>query len=410
MNEVTGLERSVLIDDVNDWLMLQALGDAQIEEIFDGCCQRLDGAGISISRAMVTFRTLHPLYASMYLFWRRGEEVRTQKTHHADAFTGEQFKRSPIAYMMAAGTPFLRRTLGGENVQLDFPILEDLQAQGATDYFAYKVAFSTHLDDTYQSDGIIGSWATNRPGGFSERDIRSLIRVQRRFAVACKMQITREVTQTVLSAYLGRDAGQRVLKGQIRRGDGERINAVIWYSDMRDSTPWAEALEPDDFLKLVNGYFEATAGAVIEEGGDVLRFIGDAVLAIFPLDDQQNQERTAADRACAAIKNATVRMDEMNVKRQAAGDDPIGCGIALHVGEVTFGNIGVPERVEFSVIGAAANEVARLESMTKVLGRRVLVSGEFASLASDVDWESLGEHVLKGVNEPLQVFAPPAGY
>ena len=397
---------SVLITTVTDWLMLQALGRASVEDIFDGCCQRLDAAGVPVSRAMLTFRTLHPLYSSSIIFWRRGEEVSTSRTRHEDAFSSEEFRRSPIFYMFNHQTPFIRRKLKGDIAQLDFPVLEELREQGATDYLAFKVAFTSDPEPRQYDRGIIGSWTTDRPSGFTDQDLVWLMRVQSRLAVACKTQIQEDVTHNVLDAYLGRDAGHRVMEGQIRRGDGECIQAVIWYSDMRDSTPWADRLSADEFLALVNSYFECSAGAVIAKGGDVLRFVGDAVLAIFPIEDGGDSAQAAACRALDAAKYAHKALAELNERRRHDGEDPVDFGLGLHVGEVTFGNIGVPERLEFSVVGPAANEVARLESLTKSLQRRIVVSADFAELV-ELEWESLGTQRLRGVSSEVEIFSPP---
>ena len=196
------------------------------------------------------------------------------------------------------------------------------------------------------------------------------------------------------------DAGRQVLNGQIRRGDGEMAHAVIWYSDMRDSTRLGDSLTAKEFLKTVNSYFECTAGAVLANGGEVLRFIGDAVLAIFPIRD--GDPRLACELAMAAVNDAEARLRSLNEERAQDGLEGLDYGLGLHVGDVMFGNIGVTERLEFSVIGAAANEVARIESLTKTLGRRTLASSEFARCVPHY-WENAGEHTLKGVATPIKV-------
>lgn len=399
----------VFITAVTDWLMLQALGHARIEDIFDGCCQRLYAAGLPISRAMLTFGTLHPLYASTIMYWRRGEDVRSSRTRHEDAFSSEQFNQSPIHRLMNSRTPFLRRRLRGSTSLLDFPVLEDLKEQGAADYLAYKVGFSSAPDQDDYQDGIIGSWTTDRANGFTDQELNWLTRVQSRLAVACKVQIQHVETHDVLDAYLGPNAGHRVREGQIRRGDGERIETVIWYSDMRDSSRWADELPADQFLKLVNGYFECTAGAVMQNGGEVLRFIGDAVLAIFPVlsdgNDPQLARVNAATRAMQSAREAEKRLLKLNAGLAEKNKSPIDFGLGLHIGELTFGNIGIAERLEFTVVGAVANEVARLESLSKQVGRRILVSENFASLV-DIPWQSVGEHKLRGVTNPVVVMSP----
>lgn len=394
---------SVLVTAVTDWLMQQALGQASLEDVFDGCCQRLDAAGLPISRAMVTFRTLHPLYASTIMFWRRGEDVRSSRTRHEDAFSSEEFTNSPIHRLLTTSTPFLRRRLAGDTALLDFPVLEDLSEQGLTDYLAYKVALSSNIQADRYDNAIVGSWATTRPGGFTDSELVWLMRVQSRLAVTCKMQIQAGVTTNLLDAYLGPNASDRVLGGQVRHGDNERIETVIWYSDMRDSTAWGDRLDPDTYLRLINSYFECTAGSVIALGGEVLRFIGDGVLALFPVVHQRPSG--AAENAMKAVHEAQQRLASLNATRHNDQLDPIDFGIGLHVGELTFGNIGVAERLEFSVVGPAANEVARLESMTKSLNTRVVASEDFARLV-DIDWQCEGQYDVRGVGGPMQVFSP----
>ncbi len=396
---------SVLVDRVSEWLMSQALGEGEIEPIFEGCCNRLAAAGVPLVRSFLSFRTLHPLFASVTLYWRRGQELNVTEVRHGEAFTSEQWLASPLHHMLQTRIPYLRRRLRGEEAQLDFPILEELCEQGATDYLAYMVAFAADDEPGPHPDGILGSWATERASGFSDADLRALVRVQRRLAVACKVQIKKGVTRNVLATYLGHGAGEQVLEGQIKRGDGQRIYAVVWYSDMRRSTEYADSMPPEDFLLLVNTYFECTAGAVMAHRGEVLRFIGDAVLAIFPIG-RGKSAKAAARQAMRAARDAERHVDAINARRAAEGEVCIDFGLGLHVGEVMFGNIGVPERLEFSVIGPAANEVARLESLTKRLRRRVVVSGELARHLP-LQWQSLGMHELRGVGQPVEVFAPP---
>lgn len=401
--ETTTAPSAVLIDGVADWLMSQALGECDVHEIVGSCCDRLLAAGIPLWRTFVSFRILHPKFASVSIVWRREERsgtVERIETLHGEAFTSEDWRQSPMNHMLSTQIPFLRRRLIGEEALLDFPVCRDLQNQGGSDYVAWMIPFARDDEPGPHTDGVIGSWATDRAAGFSDRDIRSLIRIQRRLVVSLKVQIKQQIAHTVLATYLGMDAGRRVLDGQIRRGDGEIVHAVIWYSDMRDSTRLADTLAAEEFLKTVNGYFECTAGAVLANGGEVLRFIGDAVLAIFPIRDGDSQ--SACELAMAALRDADKRLEAVNGERERGGLQALDYGLGLHVGDVMFGNIGVPERLEFSVIGPAANEVARIESLTKTLGRRALASADFARSVPG-DWESAGEHALKGVGEPLEV-------
>ena len=396
----------VLIDRIADWLMSSALGEAGVDAIFEGCCQRLHAAGVPLARALTAFRTLHPLFASVLLVWKRNRGVDSNPIQHdARAFSTDAWLRSPMHHLTRHRLPFLRRRLTGGHAIVDFPVLEELRDDGITDYLCYLTPFASEEEPGPDARGIMGSWATDRPSGFSEEDLRVLGRIQRRYAVSCKMQIQRRITHNVLETYLGPDAGARVLDGQIRRGDGERIHAVIWYSDMRDSTRLADRLDPHAFIERLNRYFECTAGAVIAGGGEVLRFVGDAVLAIFPIRAGGDDARTAAGRALAAARDAESRLARANEGLAAEGEEPIEFGLGLHVGDVMYGNIGVPERLEFSVIGPAANEVARIEDLTKTLGRRVLLSEAFAA-AAGAHCEPLGAHPLRGVGAPVEVFAP----
>lgn len=327
-----------LIDTVADWLMAQALGESRVENLVEGCCNRLRAAGIPLWRALLSFRTLHPLFDSVWLIWRRGEPLGTLEMPH-DQVGSEIYRQSPFHHMVETGVPFLRRRLVGVEALLDFPVLSEFRDLGATDYLACLVPFGA-AGTRDEDDGILGSWATDRPGGFSDQDIRSLLRIQQRLAVACKVMIKDQIARNVLTAYLGPNAGRRVLDGQIRRGDGE------------------------------------------------------------------SSARQACEGALAAARGAVARLAEVNRERADAGHDPLAFGLGLHVGDLMYGNIGVPERLEFSVVGPAANEVARLEGLSKSLEHTILVSGEF-SRHLPLAWRSLGHHDLRGVGEPLEVFALP---
>jgi adenylate cyclase len=288
-----------------------------------------------------------------------------------------------------------RHVLEGNTDWRKFPLLVELHAQGVTDFLILRAAFTeVPFKDTI-SEGVMTTWSTTKPGGFSDIHLTALKRLIPRLAVATKMARGEDTVTNILTAYLGGDAAKRVLAGQIRRGDGEVIPSVIWYSDLRKSTTLADTLPGEEFLAILNAFFECTAGAVLDHDGDVLRFIGDAVMAIFPV---------GGDNLCQ--HDAEARLAEVNKERAAAGKPALALGLGLHVGEVMFGNIGTPERLEFSVIGPAANEVTRLEALTKDVGRSLVVSAAFAKCL-DIAWESLGEHEFKGVAGTRELFAPP---
>jgi adenylate cyclase len=300
--------------------------------------------------------------------------------------------------------PHMRRRLTGESAILDFDVLKELADQGYTDYLAFLVQFDEAVDQEKVGGGIIGSWCTDRDNGFTNEDILSLQRIQQRIAVAFKINIQKKLTENILAAYLGPGAGRQVMNGQIRRGDGATIRAVIWFSDMRESTRLADTMSAEAFLRALNEYFESTAGAVLQRKGEVLRFIGDAVLAIFPIQDGVDVAESC-QLAMEAARMAEANITQVNKDRVTRGEPALDFGLGLHVGEVLFGNIGVPERVEFSVVGPAANEVARLESLTKTVNKRILASKAFVDGSKD-NWTRAGEYELRGVSNPIPVYTP----
>ena len=389
---------------ISDWLIEGALGDVDLEAQFLAFSIRLCDAGIPLLRAHLATRSLHPLFVAATATWER-ERMPDRARIPPEDDNGEDWQKSPLFALLQSGDLEARHRLTADGDWQGFPFLTELRERGATDYYAQIVMFGALEQARARQDGCILSWTSDHADGFSDDHIAALQRLGTRFGVIAKLDRREQTAINVVSAYLGADAGRRVLDGQIKLGDGEVINAVIWYSDLRRSTTLADNLPGDEFLDALNNYFACTAGAVLDHGGEVLRFIGDAVLAIFHVEGVDGRTR-AARVALAAARDAERRLLEINAGREASGKQTLDFGLALHMGELMFGNIGVPERVEFSVIGPAANEVARLENLTKELGRRVLVSEGFASLLH-VDWQGLGAHRVAGVEKAMIVFAPP---
>ncbi|WP_020591812.1 adenylate/guanylate cyclase domain-containing protein [Kiloniella laminariae] len=394
-------EDDSLIGSVVDWVMAQALRGTTIEELFEGCCLRLRSAGLPIARGYIAFRTLHPLYRAMGLTWELGNGVKTVGMTH-DSSLDEEWRRSPFYFMLSKDIGLLRRRLCGEGALHDFKLMQDLRDDGYTDLFCYAIPFEESTPGDTEARGILGTWSCDIKAGFSERDIKSLIRVQNRLAVACKVIIKSQIAQNISTTYLGRNAGERVLTGQIKRGDGDKINAVIWYSDLRNSTAMADTMPEEIYLDILNGYFESTAGAIIDNGGDVLLLIGDAVLGIFPFTDDKTQQETCG-MAVKAAHDAVKRIQTLNACACESGKCEVSFGLGLHVGTVMFGNIGLPDRLQFTTVGPAVNEVARLEDLTKKLGKQILVSKEFAEIVGHA-CETIGKHSLKGIEAKREVF------
>ncbi len=391
-----------LIDEVASWLMSQSLEDRRLEETVLGCFDRLYAAGIPLFRSFVAFRTLHPLYRARTIVWRRGAEALEVENFSREESEGEAFMRSPHYLMLSKNIANMRRHLTGEHALVDFEILEDLKQQGATDYLAFLVPF-----DDQGLRGLLGSWTTDRPGGFSNLEVRELQRIAKRLGVVCKGMIESQVTRNIVNAYFGGNAGKRILGGSIGRGDAERLTGAIWYADLRNSTVLADRLPPEVYLETLDAYFECTAGAVMEEGGEVLLMIGDAVLAVFTTDGGEQQGAMACAAAARAADNALSRIDAVNRERSKQGAEQLKFGVGLHYGSFMFGNIGTPERLEFTAVGSAINEAARLETLSKELKLPVVASEAFASQVPE-DWQDHGLHSLRGVTHELRVFALPA--
>ena len=388
-----------LIDDVANWIMDRALLETSIEELAEGTFLRLHAAGIPLIRAHAAFRILHPLYTAAATIWTPHEGLRVEQFRETDE-VNEEWRSSPGYHLVSTATAFMRRRLVGPEAVLDFPILNSFRDEGATDYLAYRVAF-----DNQGKMGMIGSWLTDRASGFSDGDIRDLRRIQQRFAVALKIAVNQQIARNALTAYLGEDAGNQVLSGQIHLGEVQSIDAAIWFSDMRNSTGLADSMAPADFLDLLNRYFELSAGSVIRAGGQVLALIGDGVLAIFPIAPDRFSAREAALAAISAASNARASLSGLPV---GADGRPGGFqfGIGLHMGRLQFGNIGVPERLQFTVVGPAANEVERIENLTKSFGHPIVASRALIDAAGE-SWRSHGLHELAGTSEPIEVLSPP---
>jgi len=395
-------ERAVSgINPLMDWTMNEAWEASSNSDLVQKFSRCLVNNGIPVHRFRLIIRTLHPLLYARVFSWTHGQDTVTEFEADLAVIESDEFLNSPFAAIID-GASGVRRRLDVDNPQLDYPVLKDLKEQGITDYVAMPVAFS---------DGQVNvfSITTDRPGGFSTEDLGYIYEIMPLFSRLVEMHYVRRTAETILDTYLGKQTGRRVLDGKIKRGDGDNVYAVIWFCDLRNSTPLSESMERSDFLAMLNQFLEAMAGAVLDNGGEVLRYIGDAALAIFPITGDVGLATPEATRKAAkAARDAIKRMGEVNAARRNAGDEEIGFGIGLHLGDVTYGNIGAPTRLEFTVIGAAANEAARIESLTKTLGEPVLMSAKFNECYPS-KLRSVGKHDLRGVPGTHEVFTFPAG-
>jgi adenylate cyclase len=381
---------TVLGSTIVAWLADEALRDTEPASLYGELCQRLRGVGMPILRGHVAFRVLHPLYDASAMDWTAQSGVIVEN-FRPDQSGQDDFLRSPIGHVLTHRLPVLRRRLAGETALMDFAVLEEFRAAGGTDYVVFAIAF-----DPAGDTGVLCSWLGDRATGFTDQEIVELQRITRELSIALKSRIEHSVAQNIAHAYLGKHAGQAVLNGLIRRGDGEKITAALWYSDLRCSTELADRLSAEAFLQLLGCYFEMTAASVLDHGGEVVSLIGDAVLGLFRIEGAPGE---ACGRALAAAGEARRRL---NASQPVANNTAFDFGISLHLGQVIYGNVGVPERLQFTLVGSAVNEVVRVQDLTKSLGHPLLATGPFAQAVAGV-WQPLGEHRLRGLETPMPI-------
>jgi adenylate cyclase len=393
------------------WAVRQGLLGTGAAELFDGFCQRLVLGGLSLWRASAAMRTLHPQWGGYSYLWRRDLNAIEPSQFDRDNENSQVWLTSPFAYLIGqaraeggSGDPWrhLRRRLTGPEAQLDFPVLEELADDGATDYFAQIVRFGPE-GDASRGTGIAYSFATDRREGFGEDDVTLLRAVLPALSLAMMAHAGHTIASGLLGAYLGDDAGRRIHAGAVERGSVERIHAVLWFADMRGFTKLADSTPGLEVIELLDEVFETLTAPLRSRGGQVLKFMGDGMLAIFPLR-AETQAKTCRD-AIEAAREAMHTLDRINRARVEACKPIAEVDLALHIGEVLYGNVGAADRLDFTVIGPAVNEAARIETLCEPLGRKVLVSAEFAAAAGSCNGlQPLGHHRLRGVREPRAIY------
>jgi adenylate cyclase len=382
--------------EVVQWMLSDGRRNTHAREFGAEMCRRICAAGIPIWRGFCFVSTLHPeIHATAYI-WSREEAGAMRVVAGHDLSNSPEFTESPIAAVRRSRES-IRRRLCDSDCLLDFSVLQQFRAEGGTDYVAIPMVRSDG-----ESNAI--TFLTDRAGGFTNGEIAGLEHIAQALGVITELQSSRRIAKSLLDTYIGRRTGERVLSGLIRRGTGETIRAVIWANDLRGFTALADRLPSEALNDLLNQYFGIMAGAVMAEGGEVLKFIGDGMLAIFEVGDNADVKH-ACDSALLAARNAVAATEKCNAERIAAEQPPIRFGIALHLGEVYYGNIGAPGRLDFTVIGPAVNQASRLEKLSAELGRSIVTSASFASAAPQ-HVESLGLHRLRGVAELQELFSP----
>ncbi len=381
------------LQQVIDWIFTDGMQLRDNNDFVQMLAERLVAIGAPIDRLMVSLRILNPQLVATSETWQRatGTTLHIETVH--EIRVSDRFIGSPMQELVETQRP-LRRSL------VDLPddahrAYTELAELGHTDYFGLPIIIGGEHGATM----IVSTCAGD---GFGEDDIRQFEKLGAYLAPVLEMHALRQLARSLMNTYVGKRTGAKVLAGMIKRGDAEVIDAALWFSDLRDFTHLTETLKPDQVLKMLNDYFEFIAAAVTARGGEILRFVGDAMLIVFPIDARQD-----ASAACRAALDAALdargTLGALNHLRRRHGEPPIEFGVGLNLGEVIYGNVGAPDRLDFTVMGPAVNRTARLESLTKPLDRSILFSREFADCIEQ-PVVALGEHEMKGVAGPQAVF------
>ena len=394
-------------EEMTGWIVRAAVAGDGVVEILAGICDRLNAAGLSLARASVACNLLDPTFDARGVRWlrHRGGSEETFPRENED-WSAENWDRSPFRCLIESGERTLRRHLDGTYHRGEFPLLDRFQSQGATDYvaFVWRVGESVLLGG---GEGLVASWTTDAPAGFTEAQIELLSRILPVLTLVMMFWTNHRAARTLITTYLGRDAAERVLAGNVVRGRADPIRAVVWHSDLVGFTRISDTASAATVLALLNDYAEAQVEEIEAHGGHVLKFIGDGILAIFPHDDAALACRGALD-AAARLRD---RIAALNLRRAAAGLPVTVAHVALHLGELLYGNLGSARRLDFTVLGPAVNEAARIEALCGSLERPIIVSSAFAAAAGDARnlLVSLGRYAMKGVTRPQELFTVDFG-
>lgn len=380
--------------DLQTWLIAQITEKPPLDVLFDGFCKKLMHQGLPIWRANVGLETLHPEDIGFSLLWIDGAlRDRGFSRSRPGILTSSDYLNSPAKFVDDTNQPF-RWRLGEDERGME--IITELRAEGATEYAMLPLVFQ----DTYRSATM--SFATKAPGGFGDEGYRTLQFAVTLISPLCERIALRRVAMDALTVYLGATAAERAYSGQIERGDVRTMRAAVLIADLRGFTLLSDRLERRDMVALLDRWFGAMGKAIEEQGGDILKFMGDGLLAVFPLDDDA---AGSCARALTAARNTVAGTAKLNEELAAEGQAPLRFGLGLHAGDVEFGNIGATRRIDFTVIGPAVNHASRLQDLTKVLQQPLILSADFVKTLGR-PLRSLGFQGLRGVREPVEVFAP----
>jgi adenylate cyclase len=392
------------VDRLTDWIMRRGLEGMAEPDLLRAFCEQCNAAGLPTNRVLLFIDTLHPVHEGRIFRWRDDGEEETPVREYGPSNQGEaaeSWQRSPFFHLLQSGNEELRRRLGfGEDA--GFSIIQEMKDAGHTDYVVFVHRFSRE-GSLGEMDSVSSAWSTKHPDGFSDANMAALRRLVPALALAIKSAALAQIAGTLVDVYLGHDAGQRVLSGRIQRGVADRIEAVLWFSDLRSFTTITDTARPNEIIPLLNDYADAVITAIHEAGGDVLKLIGDGTLAIFRADDPA----AACASALAAEADMRRRVQELNERRKAGEHPTTSVYVGLHIGEVFYGNIGSVDRLDFTVVGPAVNETSRIASMCRSVDRPLLISSDFATTlpeAPRATLVSVGRFALRGVGRAKELF------
>ncbi len=391
-----------VFDTIGNWLLDQAMDDSELADTLSQLAHRLVGAGVPLARIKIGRVMLHPVIGVMDLTWEAATDRVETETMPRAAVNPELFMSTPFGQFTLGKASHIRADLTCPEQSKMFAVFEGLVREGATDYAAWgqmgsqsdvRIALPNY--DGHLTQGISVSIATKRLAGFSDRDIAGFERLLKRLFVSVRVASERYLARTLLETYLGRRTGARVLNGKSARGDGETIDCVILYSDMRNSTALSQSLDQNAYLEAVNRYFDCVAGAVTGHGGEVLKFVGDGVLSIFPVDADLRPLDAMCDAALSAAREAFGRARQI--------EDGPEFGIALHFGRVVYGNVGTPDRLDYTATGHAVSLACRCEALTRELGCEIIATAAVAENCHEPG-DPLGTRDIRGVEGCVQLF------
>jgi adenylate cyclase len=387
---------------VTDWLIDGARSASSPTRMMAETCERLVGAGLPLWRVGVFVRTLHPDIFGLSFVWRPGAEVVVTSADF-DIQNSDEYRSSPLSVLYSTEKE-VRRRLSDSAASDNSPFLADMRAEGVTDYIALPVLF---VDGTVHAS----SWTTKQPGGFSDEHLNGLRSLVTPLARVIEIINLRRRASILLDTYVGNRAGERILGGQIRRGHTDTMHAAIWLSDLRGYTALSDRLPPETVVEILNRYFDCQVSSIRTHGGEVLKFMGDGLLAVFPIDEYVGDTQQVCSRVLEAARESRASVEAMHFP---IGDavERFRFGVALHVGKILYGNIGGGNRLDFTCIGPAVNLAARLEKIAGRLNRTIVASAGFAGICAG-GWTDLGEFPIAGFSKAERVYGlmdeAPAG-